>query len=176
MKTSRGFTLIELIVTMMVAAIIVAFAVPSFQNMLMNSRLTSQTDALANALNYARSTALNQNVATEICPVGAINSTTCGSAWSAGWMVVLNPVGNPPTPATALLQSIQSPPGAAVVSSSTTSITFDSRGLATTPAQFVICDSRGSSFARSVQVQATGFVQAGATPGTAAWGGAITCP
>lgn len=182
MKTTRGFTLIELMITLMVAAIIVAFAAPSFQSMLMNNRLLAQTQALANALNYARNTALSQNVQTEVCPVGAVNSTTCGTNWATGWMIVLNPTGNPATPATALLQSVQTQGNGDVVSNVNNpgpifSVTFDARGIATTAAQFVVCDSRGSAYARSVEVLPTGFVQTSATPGMAVWNGnAVACP
>ena len=53
-RTMTGFTIIELIVTLSVLSLIMALAIPSFRNMLMNSRLSSSTDLLVNALNYAR--------------------------------------------------------------------------------------------------------------------------
>ncbi|MDE2300293.1 MAG: GspH/FimT family protein, partial [Burkholderiales bacterium] len=63
-----------------------------------------------------------------------------------------------------------------------TSVSFNSRGIAGTPAQFKLCDSRGANYARSVLVQATGLALAGQTGGlgltnaAAVWGGALTCP
>lgn len=169
---SDGFTLVELLVTVAIVAIMLALAAPSFQAMLMNNRLTAQIDGLTSALNYARNTALSQAVNVQVCPVGALSSSTCGASWAAGWSVVSDPTGTP-----VLLQSRRTPTGNPVLSSSASSVVFDSRGLATTLSSFKVCDSRGAAFARSVQVFATGFVQAGATPGQVAWGvSALSCP
>ncbi len=164
--------MIELMVTVAIVAIILALAAPSFRAMLMNNRLAAQVDGLTTALNYARNTALSQAVNVKVCPVGALSSSTCGASWAAGWMVVSDPAGTP-----TLLQSRQIPTGNPVLSSSAGSVVFDSRGLSTTLSSFKVCDSRGAAFARAVQVFATGFVQAGNTPGQVAWGtAALSCP
>lgn len=166
-----GFTLVELLVTIAIAAILVSLAAPSFQTMLLNNRMAGQTDELTNALNYARNTALSQSVGVIVCPIGAVSSTTCGTDWGAGWVVVSDPSGTP-----TLIQSRLTVAGSPVVSS-TANVTFDARGLSTTQSNFTICDSRGTTFGRSVQVVATGSVQAGNTPGTAVWGTpALFCP
>ena len=52
--TSSGFTLIELMVTIAVLAIIVGIAAPSISNQLANQRVKSTTATLANALKEAR--------------------------------------------------------------------------------------------------------------------------
>ena len=175
----RGFSLIELMVVLTVVGILAVLAVPGYRTMVQNSQLQAQRDGLVSALRYARSSALNQNVSTEVCPFGSPSSTGCGGSWANGWIVVLNPNGNPATPATALLQSIpntmvngpsiSSPNGVAAIE-------FSPVGLVLTPAEFVICDSRGGNYAYSVQVQSTGFIEVGTTQGVAAWGGAIACP
>lgn len=178
MRHDSGFTLVELLVTMTVGAIMVGLAVPAFSTLLQNERLTAQKDAFVGALRFARSMALSRNAETEVCPLLSSGSTVCGSSWTNGWVVVLNPGGSATTvPPLTLLQSTRVAPSGPVVetSSSVTPITFDSRGLATSPAEFVICDSRGSSYADSVWIWATGFIETGSVPGTAAWGGATVC-
>lgn len=170
---STGFTLIELLVTIAIAAIFLTLAVPSFTSMVMNNRLTAATDGLTAALNYARNTALSGAITVEVCPIGTLNSTTCGTSWANGWIVVSNPSGTP-----TLLQSRQLAASGPVLSSSAGSVLFDPRGLSTTTASFKVCDSRGASYARSVQIPfVTGLVQVGATPGQVAYGTtALTCP
>ena len=53
-KTNSGFTLIELMVTIAVLAIIVGIAAPSFGTQLANQRVKSTTTTLANALKEAK--------------------------------------------------------------------------------------------------------------------------
>ncbi|KTD08990.1 type IV pre-pilin [Legionella gratiana] len=139
----------------------------------MNNRLVARTDMFVNALNYARNTALGESINVVVCPFGIAQSTTCGGNWSNGWIVITQPsVG-----ASTLLQSQQLLPSDPVLSSNVVSIVFDRHGLTTTPGNFKFCDSRGGTFARSVEVLATGFVQSSVTPGQAVWdNSALTCP
>ncbi|MCX7117845.1 MAG: GspH/FimT family pseudopilin [Legionellales bacterium] len=175
----EGVTLIELIVTICVMAILVMIAIPSFQTLIQNNRITSQTNALFHALNYARNTALTQNMNVLACPAGTLSSTTCGTSWSNGWIIVSQP--SPGVPV--LLQAHFSGPHDPTLSNvpiggvATTSVTFDSRGIATTQAYFKVCDVRGGAYAQSVEVLPTGFIQVGSTMGTAVWdASALACP
>lgn len=167
-----AFSLVELMVTLGVLAIGLTVAIPSVRTMIMNGRLASNADSLANALNFARNTALTQAVDVQVCPLGALNSVTCGANWSNGWIIVTQPT----TGVGTLLQSQQFPSTVNLVGSSS-AVTFDQQGLATTQSNFSVCDNRGGSYARSVQVLATGYVQTGQTPGVAVWNnGTIACP
>lgn len=62
--TSSGFTLIELMVTIAVLAIIAGIAAPSISNQLANQRVKSTTAILSNALKEARAESLirRQNI------------------------------------------------------------------------------------------------------------------
>ena len=94
---ARGFTLIELMMTLTVAAIMMAIAIPSMRTFLQNQRIASTASTLMFALSYARSEAVKENNPTtlgvggiEVCP--SLNGATCDNAgnWSDGW-VVLSP-------------------------------------------------------------------------------------
>jgi type IV fimbrial biogenesis protein FimT len=177
-RRGEGFTLIELMMTIAILGILLALAMPSFSAMLMQNRLSAQTNAFINALQFARSTALTTNVGTQVCPLGSAGSATCGASWGAGWIVATAPASG----SAVLLQSYEIGPRDPVLSavafngSVAASLAFDPRGLAATQANFKFCDTRGASYARSVQVLLTGFVQAGPTAGQAIWGGALSCP
>lgn len=54
----RGFTLLELIVTVAVAAVLLALAVPSFQNMIASNALSTASNDFVSALNLARMQAI----------------------------------------------------------------------------------------------------------------------
>lgn len=85
---SAGFTLMELMVVVAIVAILAALAVPSFQQLINNTRLSSTHSQLINDLNYARSDAIKRNNRTLIC---VQNSTGTGCAnttnWGAGWLI-----------------------------------------------------------------------------------------
>lgn len=79
MKTARGFTIIELAITLAVAAVMTSVAVPNFRSLIQNSRVRSQADELFTSLHLARSSALKQQVDVYLSP----NS----GELSAGWTV-----------------------------------------------------------------------------------------
>ncbi len=57
----KGFTLIELMITVVVIGVIAALALPSFKSILDGRRLVGASDTLHAALLYARSEAIKQN-------------------------------------------------------------------------------------------------------------------
>lgn len=171
--TQQAFSLLELLVALCVFIMLVALSIPAFTNLIMDAKLSAQTDALVSALRYARSTALSQAMQVEVCPISTANATNCGTDWSQGWIVVSLPT----LTASTLLQSkalISSDP---ILSSTAASVTFDAHGIATTQSHFKLCDSRGGQYAQSVEVIPTGFVQRGDTAGFAVWDStALNCP
>ena len=88
-----GFTLIELMVTLAVAAVLLAVAIPSYRTMILNNGQDSVVDAVMTALNYARNTALSGNQSITLCPNGG---GVCGPTWNTGWIVTATPVAPPP--------------------------------------------------------------------------------
>lgn len=60
-RRQHGFTLVELMITIMVAAILLVVAVPAMQTLVQNNRLTTQTNDFVSALQLARSEAAKRN-------------------------------------------------------------------------------------------------------------------
>ena len=174
---TTGFTLIELMVAVSVAAILTAVAIPAFSNFMMNDRDSSQINALSSSFNYARSEAVKRNtpVGVQVCP--STDRLTCNAAapWSSGWIVQ----DMDPTDTTPLLQALPALGGSNVLTATlggATGVVFRSSGAVTAPVRIKICDPRGSLFARDVEVSAVGNIAVSQTPGRDANGGALVCP
>jgi type IV fimbrial biogenesis protein FimT len=76
-----GFTLVELMITIIVAGILVALALPSFRDLILNNHVTETTNQLLVDLNYARSEAVRRGT------LVAVISNSGGNDWSSGWQV-----------------------------------------------------------------------------------------
>lgn len=86
---ASGFTILELMITVAVLAILVGIAVPSFNEMIRQNRLATQTNDLLTATAVARSEAVKRGSRVTLCPANADGSDCSGTAqWSAGWLVI----------------------------------------------------------------------------------------
>jgi type IV fimbrial biogenesis protein FimT len=183
----HGFTIIELLVTMVVAGILVAIAVPAFNNFVLNDRDIGQINSLIASLNYARSEAVKVASPTGItvCPSGG--GLTCAPAapWSGGWIVIDTNNADCNNAPCKPLQSIPALAGTntlTAVGPAAAGITFLSSGLVTPtgaggPALTIrVCDRRLAAFARDVEVNSTGRVAASQNPGTSVTGAPLVCP
>lgn len=90
----RGFTLVELMITMAVVVILTAIAVPSFRNLTLTNRLVTTANDYVAALNVARLEAVKRNASVQLCSnIAADNGTdtlgtSCGT--DAGAVYTLN--------------------------------------------------------------------------------------
>lgn len=80
-----GFTLVELMVTLAIAAILLSMAVPSFRSMIEDNRVITATNELVTAMHLARSEAIKRSATLTIC--SSTNQTSCGGTWADGWIV-----------------------------------------------------------------------------------------
>lgn len=78
---ARGFTILEMVITVVLAVLLVALALPSFRELTLRTNVTTLTNSLVIALNSARSEAVRRGTFVEVVPVS-------GSSWTAGWKIM----------------------------------------------------------------------------------------
>lgn len=88
-RMSGGFTLIELIVAIAVAAILLSVGIPSFLNFIRSNRLTAEATDFMGALALARNTAAVRGIPVTL---GRTGSTT--GDFTGGWKVWMDPNAN----------------------------------------------------------------------------------
>lgn len=59
-RKARGFTLFEMMITVAIAGLVAAFAIPAFQDVMTRTRINSTTEELVNSLALARNTAISR--------------------------------------------------------------------------------------------------------------------
>jgi type IV fimbrial biogenesis protein FimT len=95
-EANAGFTLIELMVTVSILAIVSMIAVPSFRDMLRNGQLTTVTNEFVGALTYARSEAVKRGRRVTICKSDApeaanpVCATSNDPTWQKGWLIFVD--------------------------------------------------------------------------------------
>lgn len=94
-----GVTLVELMVTLAVAAILTMIAAPSFTQLMDNNRASGVAMELVASLNLARSEAARQGMRVSLCKTADADATTpaCATSggWQSGWMLFTDNMGTP---------------------------------------------------------------------------------
>jgi type IV fimbrial biogenesis protein FimT len=133
-----GFTLVELLVTMAIAAVLLAIAVPAFRDFTATQKVKSTAFEVAAAMLMARSEAVKRNSAVTVTPV------TSGD-WTSGWAVASG---------TTTIHAQQAFTG--VTLTGPTSVSFNATGRPGAAVTFEV-NATGSTVARCVRVDTTGI-------------------
>ncbi|MCF6236723.1 MAG: GspH/FimT family pseudopilin [Gammaproteobacteria bacterium] len=164
-----GFTLIEMMITLSIAAILLTVAVPSFQTTIANNRLATQTNNLVTDINIARSEAVKRGTNVVLCTSASPSATTpictgSGNTWTSGWIIFVNGISD--TDATqfaattdTLIKVGNSVNGDTTILTGATlnAFIYSADGNnAGAVANFAICDSRGVNYGRQIRISATG--------------------
>ncbi len=164
MKTGsdRGFTALELMVTMAVIAILLSAGVPALRDYTWNQRMNAAMDTLLSDLKLARGRAISLNTRTVVCPASNAEDCSGRSSWQDGWIVFadLNSDRHK-QPGEPLIRHAGATGHLAISSSaSRSSLRFYPNGSAPgSNATILFCDSRGAAHAGTISVSNSGRIR-----------------
>jgi type IV fimbrial biogenesis protein FimT len=159
---NKGFTLIELMITLAIAAILVTVGIPAFTNLMIKNQLSGQIQNLYGALSFARSEAIKRGDYVSVCKSN--DQSTCSGNWGDGWIVfenkdndipaVRDDIGDPDNEEP-LLRVFPALPSGYTLNTNTNfvnSVTYDRLGMANNRGTFVFCKASDESTARAIIV------------------------
>jgi type IV fimbrial biogenesis protein FimT len=168
LATEQGFTLLELIITLAIAAIVATLAVPSYNTMIKNNSQKAHINELAGALYLARSEAVSNNQNVVICQSNDTITPDCTDTnnWNTGWLMYIDADGSNTYENTETVLKI----GRDISSGSKTLtrsvfgsgeldyIRYSPSGTtdANSGSSFVLCDSRGTESAKGINISKLG--------------------
>lgn len=152
-RARRGFSLIELMVTLAVLGILTMVAAPNFRDMLRRGKVSGASNALLADLRYARAEAIDRGQLVSLCPSSDGSSCTAnGKAWESGWLVYTYPAGAASANAAyaagnLLLRASGAHQGVAMRAASASVVSFGQQGQLRpgTALAFVTCIRSGSA-------------------------------
>jgi type IV fimbrial biogenesis protein FimT len=162
-EKQRGFTLADLMITLLVLGISLSFAVPSFQTVVNNNRRSTAVNQLVSTMHVARSEAVTRNLQVTVCP--STNGTSCtASAWKKGWLAFPDLNGD---------RAVDANEPVMTVASEFSNIEIDTADFPTffvyrpngrimvnnvgqNTGQLTFCDDRGADHARVVVISSSG--------------------
>lgn len=141
---NSGFTLVELMFTVVILAVLVGIAVPSFNGMMQNQELVAQLSRFNSTLAYVRNEAATRSADVVLC--SSADGATCGGTtnWDAGWIVFVdsNNDGNPLGDVVLRVESLE---GDASLRADTGIISFNEDGELASSVTFQMCGGNANS-------------------------------
>jgi len=181
-RAAQGMSLIEVMLSITVLAVLVGMATPAATTIVQNSRIRGQASDLLANLAIARAEAAKRGARVTLCPSNtwnqaspACNTGTLGTAWEQGYIIFVDTNQNGAVDAGETLLAVNETLAGnnTLTSNGLTNapvnvLQFRPSGAANIPANgtFKLCDSRSGLFGRTITVSPTGR----ATSATA------TCP
>ncbi len=185
---NKGFSLIELMVTVALAGMLLTIGVPSFATTINNNRMIAAINEFVGAITIARSEAISRRADIVMCKANAtLNNCVTTGDWSQGWIIFLDDDdgGDFDSDKDTILQvheALHQDLSLIGLTSVANLIDIDSRGFSrSTAGNFTLCDTRGVNDAKGVTSSVTTRVARMVDTGTDGIenyprAGNLTCP
>jgi type IV fimbrial biogenesis protein FimT len=159
MERHRGVTLPELVFTLAIAAGLLGWGIPTFQETTRNAARTREVNQFIQAVYLARSEAIKRNGVVSLCP--SLDGDRCaptGTPWQRGWIIFVNADRDSPAVRDAGEELLRAyaPWARGAVRANRTTLSFRPFGQTGVTATFTFCDDRGTRAARAVIISQTG--------------------
>lgn len=140
--SNKGFTLVELMIVLAIAAILAGVAVPSFQSLIRDNALTSEANQFVSAIHFARSEALKRSNSV------TLTANTTGK-WQYGWSV---------GDGVDTLRNYAALSGTSTLTSTSSTITYRGTGFISGNSAITLdlCDDRTGETGRRISISVTG--------------------
>ncbi len=156
MRRQNGVTLIELMVTLAVAAILLSLAIPTFRQTIQSNRLTTINNEFMGAINFVRSEAIKRGQSVTLCK--STTSDACSTVntvfWENGWIAFVDAdadgivdVGEPVLKVWSALPSLYTLRSATF---DTNFLRYNTQGTATVTGTFAVCQNSEEVGGRAV--------------------------
>jgi type IV fimbrial biogenesis protein FimT len=128
-----GYTMVELIITVMVGSILLTVAIPTFFWVTNSNRIAAEINGLLGDMQFGRAEAVKEGTPVTVCV--SSNGTSCGgvNTWQSGWIVFSDVNGNAVVDPGDVILRIQAPftsTDTFVASNAVSAVTFNRDGYA----------------------------------------------
>ena len=159
MKQQKGVTLIELMITVSIVAIILAFVGPSIQSILIKNRIVAEINETSSLIQYARHHAIDEQAQVVVCP--SKDYSACSLDWNDPKIVFIDSDNNAIRDTSEeLLVTVSATSVTSLMTNSTNIIKFAETGEADLATEILLCHKDGNpEYARSLSVSFQGRVK-----------------
>lgn len=155
---AAGFTLVELLITIAILAIVLAIAIPNMNTG--RSLVVNQAREFKTALNFARNEAVNQSRVVIMCPSddATADSPSCDETWHSGWVIFVDQDSDGVVDGDEILRRHVALEGAVTIAPTpaVTSISFDNQGFTDDASDFLFCSDADKASGRTVMLARSG--------------------
>ena len=159
LNRQSGVTILELMISVAIIAIVVAVVVPGGQSILIQNRIISEINETSAIVQFARNHAIDEQIDTVVCP--SADFETCGIDWSNPKIVFGDADGDGDRGAdeellatSSIVSNVHEMTGPAV------SIRFQGNGMVGSPATLLLChENANNQYARALTISLQGRVK-----------------